>query len=60
MTKIREWLKGKKTYFVCIAAIIGVTVLWSEGDMTHLEAVEGIVKAIFGISIRAAISKVLD
>lgn len=59
MTKIRETLKGWKTYLVCIAAIIGVAVLWADGGLSHLEAVEGIVKALFGITLRAGIAKVL-
>ena len=58
MSKIREWLKGKKTYLVCAAAIIGVVVVWADGDMTNLDAIEAIVKAVFGITLRAGVAKV--
>lgn len=60
LSDIRVKLKGWKTYLVCTAAIIGVVVLWADGDVSHLEAVEGIVKAIFGITLRAGIARVLD
>ncbi len=58
MSKIREWLKGKKTYLVCAVAIAGVAILWADGGVTNLEALEALVKALFGISLRAGIAKV--
>lgn len=60
MTKIRDWLKGKKTYLVCIGAIIAVVLAWSDGDVTDFQAADGLVKAIFGMTIRAAIGKVFE
>lgn len=60
LSAAREWLKGKKTYLICIGAIIAVAVAWGDGDVTHFQAVDGLVKAIFGMTIRAAIAKVFE
>lgn len=60
LSDIRVWLKGKKTYLVCIGAIIAVVVAWGDGDVTHYQAADGFVKAIFGMTIRAAIAKVFE
>jgi hypothetical protein len=57
VTKIRDWLKGKKTYIVCAVGILTVAVAWAEGNVTDGEAVEAVFKAIFGITIRAGVSK---
>ncbi|MCK4277203.1 MAG: hypothetical protein KAX78_11845 [Phycisphaerae bacterium] len=60
LTDIRAWLKGKKTYLVCIGAIIAVAVAWGDGNVTDFQAADGLVKAIFGMTIRAAIGKVFE
>ncbi len=57
MNRIKEWLEGKKTYFVCISALIGIVIAWSTGDMTGLAAVQAAVAAIVGMTIRAGIAK---
>ena len=58
MTKIREWLKGKKTYLVCAVAILGVTVAWADGNMAAGDAIKALFEAIFGITLRAGVAKV--
>jgi hypothetical protein len=34
MTKIREWLQGKKTYLVCASGIIAALTGWAEGSLS--------------------------
>lgn len=58
MTKIKDWLKGKKTYIVCVIAIVTVAIAWAEGNVTNGEAMEAVFKAIFGITLRAGVAKV--
>lgn len=57
--KVRAWLKGKKTYLICAGAIIALAVAWSEGNVTDFEAISGLIKAIFGMSLRAGVAKIL-
>lgn len=59
MSKIRDWLKGKKTYIVCAIAVLGVAIAWSEGSMADGDALKAVFEAIVGITIRAGIAKVL-
>lgn len=58
MTKIKEWLKGKKTYIVCAIAIVTVAVAWAEGNITDGAALEALFEAVFGIALRAGVAKV--
>lgn len=59
MSKIKDWLKGKKTYIICAIAILGVAVAWSEGNLADGDAIKAIFEAVVGMTIRAGISKVL-
>ena len=59
MTKIKDWLKGKKTYIVCAIAILGVSIAWLDGDIAGGEAVKALFEAVFGITLRAGVAKVL-
>lgn len=59
MSKIKDWLKGKKTYIICAIAILGVAVAWSEGSLADGDAIKAIFEAVVGMTIRAGISKVL-
>jgi hypothetical protein len=58
MTKIKDWLKGKKTYIVCAVAIVTVALAWSEGNVSDGEALKAVFEAIFGITLRAGVAKV--
>jgi len=55
--KIRDFLAGKKTYLVCVAAVVTAVVAWSEGALTVPQLVEAIFAAIAGITIRAGVAK---
>ncbi len=57
MTKIREWLKGKKTYILAGIAIAGIVVGWASGDIAGVQALWGIAEALgFGF-VRAGVAK---
>lgn len=53
--KIREALKGYKTIFLAIGAIVTVIVAWSNGAMETVEAIKAIIEALFAVTIRAGI-----
>ena len=55
---ILNWLKGKKTYLIALAAIIGAIAAYANGDMTLLQMAEAIFIACGGASLRAGIAKI--
>ena len=57
MKAIQEWLKGKKTYLVCIGAIIAVVAVWSGGEIDLIHMIEAVVAAVGGMTIRAGVEK---
>ena len=57
MNSLREWLKGKKAYLVCLAAILAAVIAWASGDSGTLDTVKMILAALGGITLRAGISK---
>jgi len=34
MNKIREWLRGKKSYIVAVIGFLGAVVAWTEGSIS--------------------------
>ena len=46
LTKLRDWLKGKKTYLVAAGGIITALIGWSQGDLTAVQAVMAILGAL--------------
>ena len=60
MQKIKDWLKGKKSYLVAVGAILGVVVAWSAGEMGDLAAIQAVVAAVMAMTLRAGIAKVLN
>ncbi len=57
MTAIIEWLKGKKSYIVCVLGILTAIVAYLNGAITMTQAIEAIWTAIAGITIRAGVTK---
>ena len=57
LKKIKDFISGYKTYFICLIAIVGALVAWSEGAMSTVELYQAIVAALAGITIRAAVTK---
>lgn len=56
LAKIKEFLTGRKTYLVGIAAIIGVLIAYANGTMEAMEAIKAIVEAILAMTIRAGVA----
>lgn len=52
----RESLQGWKTYIVGVAAILGTAAAWIAGDLSIAEAVQAVITAIMGMTIRAGIA----
>lgn len=57
MTKVKEWLAGKKTYLTAIAGLITAVVAWSTGEIGDVDALVAIYACIQTCWIRAAIKK---
>lgn len=57
MNSLKAWLSGKKTYLVCLAAILAAVIAWTSGDSGTLDTMKMILAALGGITIRAGISK---
>jgi len=57
MNKVQGFLKGKKTYLVALAAIVGVAIAWSQQDISNMDAIKAVVEAILACTIRAGIAK---
>ena len=57
MKAIQEWLKGKKTYLICVGAVIAAVVAWSGGEIDLIHMIEALVAAIGGITLRAGVEK---
>ena len=55
--KIREWLKGRKTYLVAISAIVAAIASYVTGTIEVGEMIKLIVAAIMAMTIRAGITK---
>ena len=57
MNSLRDWLRGKKTYLICLAAILAAVIAWASGDAGTLDTAKMILAAFGGITLRAGISK---
>jgi len=55
LAAIREFLQGKKTYFVAIIGILTATVAWSQGELTGLQFVEALYASVLAVCVRAGI-----
>lgn len=56
ITKIREFLKGKKTYLVAVAALVTATIAWSQSEITGVQYLQTLFVALQTAFIRAGIS----
>lgn len=57
MNKIREWLQGNKTYFVCVGAIIAAIIGYADQTIGVGELVAAIFAAAGGITIAAKVNR---
>ncbi len=57
LTKVKEYLKGKKTYLVAAAAIITAVVGYSDGTLDLIQLIEAVFVAVGFGTLRAGIAK---
>ena len=57
LDKIKDLVSGKKTYILMVISIIGTIVAWSQGAIDTVKAVELIIAAITGVTLRAGVTK---
>ena len=57
LTKIKEFLAGKKTYIAGIIGILGAVLAWGTGEMTLVQAGTAIWAACTAMFIKAAVKK---
>jgi len=57
MSKIREFLKGKKTYLTGVAGILSSLVAWSQGEINDVTLIGAIFIALQTMFVRAGVAK---
>lgn len=57
LKKIRNYLKGKKSYLLATAAILTALVAWAEGGLSATELIVALYAALQTMFIRAGVSK---
>jgi len=55
MKEIQEFLRGKKTYIVAFAMVVGYVAACSQGEIDAAEMIEKTLLAILAITLRAGI-----
>lgn len=56
MNKVREFLKGKKTYIVAAAGILAAVLAYVQDQLTTVQLAEAIFAAIAAATIRAGVT----
>ena len=57
LKKIREAIKGKKSYLLATATIIVTVVAWASGEITDTQGIAAVVVAVQSMFLRAGIAK---
>jgi len=57
MDKIRDFLKGKKTYLVALSGMLAALIAFASGEMTLPETVAAITAAVMAMTMRAGVEK---
>lgn len=57
MNNALVWLSGKKTYFLCFAAIVTAWASEMQGTISPQEAIQATFAALTGMTLRAGITK---
>ena len=60
LLKIRNAMKGAKTYLVGASGICLALVAYGDGSMDIIEAGKAIIAVVMGLTIRAGIAKTAD
>ena len=56
MSKMRDWLKGKKTYIAAAIGILGAMIAWSESEVDTVGLLAAVWAAIQASPSRAGIA----
>lgn len=56
MSKLRDWLKGKKTYITAFAGVLGALIAWGDGQIDTVGLLAAVWAAITAITVRAGIA----
>lgn len=57
LDNVRKLVEGKKTYIVCVLAILTALLGWANGDINSVDLIKAIFTATGAITLRAGISK---
>lgn len=57
---LNTMFKGKKTYYLAIATVLGTVSAYLHGGITLMEAIEPILLALFGTTLRSGINTVSE
>ena len=57
LTKIKDAIKGKKTYILGAIAVVTTIVAWAAGEVTGVQCITAIFVAVQTMFIRAAVAK---
>jgi hypothetical protein len=57
VNKIREWLKGKKTYIAAAIGLLGAVVAWADGDINGTALLAALWAAAQTCFLRAGMDK---
>lgn len=60
MTKIREFLRGKKTYLTAAIGLLGALAAWSDGQITNVGLAAALWAAVQTCFIRAGVANELQ
>ena len=56
MSKVREFLKGKKTYITAAIGLLGAVIAWADGQMGGVALIAAIWAAVQSCFIRAGVA----
>ncbi len=56
MNKVRDWLKGKKTYSAAAAGVLGAVMAWADGDISLVGLAGAAWAAVQTCFIRAGVA----
>lgn len=56
LAQIGAWLKGKKTYIVMLAALLGAVAGYASGEITLVQAIEAVLAALGLGALRSGVA----
>jgi hypothetical protein len=55
MTKVRDWLRGKKTYITAAIGVLGALIAWADGSIDLVALGGALWAAVSACTVRAGI-----